>query len=63
MAIRYLKSAAVTVSCFILVSSFMNSNENMEVPYPRGFRTWAHVKSAVILEDHPTIKKYGGYHL
>jgi len=47
---------------FIFAAAFIPNDEKIEVPYPSGFRKWAHVKSAVILEGHPTFKKYGGYH-
>jgi hypothetical protein len=32
------------------------------VPYPEGYRSWAHVKSMVIEEGHPLYKSFGGIH-
>ncbi len=54
--------AGSAVAVIIFAASFAPHNGKVEVPYPSGFRKWAHVKSAVILEGHPTFKKYGGYH-
>jgi len=33
-----------------------------EVPYPAGYRDWAHVKSMVIEEGHPLFGSFGGIH-
>lgn len=32
------------------------------VPYPRGFRGWAHVKTAMITPAHPAFQSEGGMH-
>ena len=32
------------------------------VPYPDGFRSWAHVKSMVLFEDHPLADPFEGIH-
>lgn len=32
------------------------------VPYPEGFREWAHVKSMQILPGHPLFDAFGGLH-
>ena len=31
------------------------------VPYPDGFRSWAHVKSALVSERHPDFARSGGF--
>jgi hypothetical protein len=31
------------------------------VPYPEGFRSWAHVKSALVSERHPDFARSGGF--
>lgn len=33
-----------------------------EVPYPRGYREWHHVKSMVIEQGHPLFGAFGGIH-
>lgn len=33
-----------------------------DVPYPEGYRTWAHVKSMAILPGHPLHADFGGLH-
>lgn len=33
-----------------------------EVPYPKGYRDWHHVKSMVIEEGHPLYDAFGGIH-
>jgi hypothetical protein len=32
------------------------------VPYPVGYRTWAHVKSALVSSRHPDFESNGGFH-
>ena len=32
------------------------------VPYPRGFRSWTHVKTAIITPAHPAFRSEGGLH-
>ena len=31
------------------------------VPYPEGFRTWAHVKTGLVSERHPDFARSGGF--
>ncbi|QJD28782.1 cytochrome P460 family protein [Methylococcus geothermalis] len=33
-----------------------------DVPYPKGYRDWHHVKSMVIEEGHPLFASFGGIH-
>ena len=37
------------------------TGSNVTVPYPEGFRSWAHVKSALISERHPDFARSGGF--
>jgi hypothetical protein len=37
------------------------SGGSATVPYPEGFRSWAHVKSALISERHPDFARSGGF--
>jgi hypothetical protein len=32
------------------------------VAYPEGYRTWAHVKSALMTSEHPNYEQSGGFH-
>jgi hypothetical protein len=36
--------------------------EPANVPYPAGYRDWAHVKSMVIEKGHPLFETFGGIH-
>lgn len=38
------------------------SSEADAVPYPEGFRRWAHVKSQLVAPDTPGVGRYGGLH-
>jgi len=33
-----------------------------DVPYPKGYRSWAHVKSMVLEQGHPLFAAFGGIH-
>jgi hypothetical protein len=33
-----------------------------QVPYPEGYRSWTHVKSMVLFEDHPLADPFEGLH-
>jgi hypothetical protein len=33
-----------------------------QVPYPKGYRDWTHVKSMVIQQGHPLYESFGGVH-
>jgi hypothetical protein len=45
----------------IAASSFTHSPSE-EVPYPEGFRSWTHVKSALIEKGNPAFSHWGGFH-
>ncbi len=38
------------------------SKEDVEVPYPEGYRMWTHVKTGLIGPTNPNFKTTGGYH-
>lgn len=46
----------------LLVSFISKTNDTPEVAYPGGYRSWTHVKSAIIAPPHPNFKYAGGYH-
>ena len=54
-----LSAVSVTI---ILVSFISKINNPPEVDYPEGYRSWTHVKSAIIAPPHPDFKTSGGYH-
>lgn len=33
-----------------------------EIPFPEGYRTWTHIRSAVIGKDSPAFARFGGMH-
>jgi hypothetical protein len=43
-------------------SSMVQADESLSVPYPEGYRQWAHVKSQIATEAHPRYKSIGGIH-
>ena len=49
-----------------LVASFAahpaHAADPAQVPYPAGYRTWAHVKTMQILPGHPLHAAFGGVH-
>lgn len=40
----------------------LGSAHATDVPYPAGYRNWAHVKSMVIQPGHPLHESFGGIH-
>ena len=50
---------AVTVA--IATFSFARA-ESAKVDYPQGYRYWVHVKSLILLENHPFAETFGGLH-
>ncbi len=59
----YLFSFLLCCSCFAIVAaSGFTPSANEEVPYPEGFRTWTHVKSALIEKGSPAFAHWGGFH-
>lgn len=58
---------AILISGLVLgVISFLFINltaqSSPSVPYPEGYRNWAHVKSMLILPGHPLYEAFGGIH-
>ncbi len=57
----------ITVLVFIFIVSviaitYIMAAGNPKVNYPEGYRKWTHVKSMVILPDHPLENPFGGIH-
>ena len=44
------------------VSFAFASGETAKVDYPSGYRDWTHVKSMILLENHPFADPFGGLH-
>ncbi len=61
-----IKKAILTAGLFAVAVLFLFSNisgqSKPSVPYPEGYREWAHVKSMLILPGHPLYEAFGGIH-
>jgi hypothetical protein len=45
----------------LLTQSVTTRGDDAPVPYPEGYRTWAHVKSGLVTKQHPTFAASGGF--
>ena len=55
-------AGALTILLGMLTGSVSTqTGSNVTVPYPEGFRSWAHVKSALVSERHPDFARSGGF--
>lgn len=54
--------AIASLSAAALSAAAILAAEDAPVPYPDGYRSWAHVKSMVIQEGHPLYESFGGIH-
>ena len=53
----------LTLCCVVLVAaSLSGQTDTTQVPYPDGYRNWAHVKTALIQEGSPAFEHWGGFH-
>jgi hypothetical protein len=55
----------VVTVCMVLavgVMAYSAEKAKSAVAYPQGYRTWAHVKSMVILQGHQLYETFGGIH-
>lgn len=59
-------TAVVFVSTLIMMMSATGRSRAFDsegpIPYPRGFREWTHVKSAIVVAGHPAFATEGGIH-
>ncbi len=55
-----MKASVLVALC--LTSASVALAGGPEVPYPKGYRDWRHVKSMVIQEGHPLFGAFGGIH-
>lgn len=53
---------AKLLAAFSIVTATVALASEPEVPYPKGYRDWHHVKSMVIEEGHPLFASFGGIH-
>ncbi len=51
--------ALIALGCAAVLAA---AAETANVPYPAGYRDWAHVKSMVIEKGHPLFETFGGIH-
>ena len=58
------RSVAIVVPALAAIVVFVAAlaADPASVPYPEGYRDWAHAKSMVILEGHPLYEAFGGIH-
>ncbi len=54
-------AVALAAIASILSSSFAYA-ESAKVDYPQGYRYWTHVKSLILLDNHPFAETFGGLH-
>ncbi len=47
---------------FTASESLAETSKEQEVEYPEGYRDWTHVKSMILLPDHPFAETFGGLH-
>jgi hypothetical protein len=54
----------VIVTAFFISAGFSPGkfSADTEVPYPEGYRMWAHVKTGLIGPSNPNFQSSGGYH-
>jgi hypothetical protein len=58
-----MKSRLFAASFVLLaVAALAIARDDAKVAYPDGFRHWTHVKSMVLLPDHPLAASFGGIH-
>jgi hypothetical protein len=53
---------ALAATCILTWSFSLRAEPNDAVPYPAGYRKWAHVRSALIGPKHPAFADSGGIH-
>ena len=52
----------LTLCCVVLVAaSLSGQTDTTQVPYPDGYRNWAHVKTALIQEGSPAFGHWGRF--
>jgi hypothetical protein len=52
---------AAIVATVLIGPVFAQKGEPEAVPYPEGFRSWAHVKTALVSASHPDFDRSGGF--
>jgi hypothetical protein len=57
---RAVLAAGLAVLAAVIAGSAAAPDE--EIPFPADYRTWAHVKSALVRSDHPAFATEGGIH-
>jgi len=58
-----MKRKIISMAAFgATLSIAIAANVSGDVSYPKGYRTWQHVKSMVIQEGHPLHGAFGGIH-
>jgi hypothetical protein len=48
--------------CLAFFSFMYPSRSGRQVPYPEGYRKWAHIKTAIVGPENPGFQLSGGFH-
>jgi hypothetical protein len=56
------RRAVLAAGFAVLVTAGSIAAPDEELPFPADYRTWAHVKSAIVREGHPAYATDGGIH-
>jgi len=57
-----MKLASATLALAALLGGSVYAADPPVVPFPTGYRSWAHVKSMTIQQGHPLFDSFGGIH-
>jgi hypothetical protein len=59
LPLALITAAVVYASSFTVINAPVSDSE---VPYPEGYRTWSHIKTAIVGPQNPGFKFTGGFH-
>lgn len=51
----------VVIACASIAQTAVRTDDGVPAPYPEGFRSWTHVKSALVSSRHPDFERAGGF--
>jgi len=54
--------AALLIAALLMAAGAIQAGDQPDVPYPTGFRSWQHVKSAMVGPEHKSFPNRGGFH-
>ena len=59
---RWIVAASGLIVAYLMTSATIWADDARVVPFPRGYRSWQHVKSSVVGPEHPSFPRRGGIH-